>query len=369
MLTSFLTVLSTLFVQGLTGDTCDDAIAIADGLTSYNTTSHTDSGYNNDSGCDWMGIMYRDIWFSYQAVDDGLITISTCDVDSFDTSIIVYELVDDCGTLSYLTCSGDAISDPACQPYYSRVVFEVPTNTDYMIRVGGWDTNSFGSGTINLLHESGIPGSCPTDINEDEETNVLDLLEVISQWGSCVSCSADLNDDELVNVSDLLIVIGDWGPCVEPNVWHVLPNSPVAPYYHHDDMVVIGDNMWVCNISGEIWKSTDAGDSWTRVLNQPGSSFRTLTFLDEMNGWVGNLGPGSWVGSTTDLNPLYSTTDGGLTWSPIPFSSISGPIPDGICGLWAIGPSTIHGRWTVCRWCVLYLFYRWRRDVDFSESE
>lgn len=124
--------------------------------------------------------------------------------------------------------------------------------------------------------------------------------------------------------------------------WEVLPNSPLAPYYHHDDIVFIDENVGlICNISGEIYKTLDGGDSWTRVLNQPGSSFRTLTFGDAMNGWVGNLGPGSWVGSTTDPNPLYATTDGGLSWSPV--TNFSGPVPDGICGLQAVGASTIYG--------------------------
>jgi photosystem II stability/assembly factor-like uncharacterized protein len=124
--------------------------------------------------------------------------------------------------------------------------------------------------------------------------------------------------------------------------WQVLPNSPLAPYYHHDDIFFIDDlTGWVCNISGEIWKTTDGGDNWTRVLNQPGTSFRTLTFVDDMNGWVGNLGVGGWAPGITDPNPLYATTDGGMTWTAV--TNISGPVPDGICGMQAIGPATIHG--------------------------
>jgi len=345
MSTALLILVSALCFQdfGAPGDTCDNPIEIVEGFATFNTSKNSDSGYSNDSNCELMGIMYKDIWFSYYAKSEGIITLSTCDTNSFDTSIIVYELVDNCDTLIYRGCSGDALNDPSCQPYYSKVLFETPMNSNYLIRIGGWNESSYGSGTINLVHETNIPGDCPTDMNGDQVTNISDMLEVINQWGPCVSCSADIDGDNVVNVTDLLQVVSAWGPCVETNTWRVLPNSPVAPYYHHDDMVVIGDNMWVCNISGEIWKSTDAGDSWTRVLSQPGSSFRTLAFIDEMNGWVGNLGPGSWVGSTTDLNPLYSTTDGGLTWNPIPLSAITGPIPDGICGLWAIGPDTIHG--------------------------
>jgi len=328
---------------GVSGDTCDDAIEIIEGVTIFNTSDNVDSGYSVESNCDLMGIMYKDIWFSYHPKNEGVITLSTCDMNSFDTSIIVYELVADCGSLEYLTCSGDALNDPSCQPYHSVVEFIASVDSDYIIRVGGWDENSYGSGSLDLINgNQDIPQYCPTDMNDDQVTNVSDMLEVINQWGSCSGCSADFDGNGVVNVVDLLEVIGAWGPCPLQGSWQVLLNSPVAPYYHHDDIVVIGDNIWICNISGEIWKSTDAGDNWTRVLNQTGSSFRTLTFIDEMNGWVGNLGPGSWVGGTTDLNPLYSTTDGGLTWTPIPFSDINGPIPDGICGMQAVDHDTIH---------------------------
>ena len=94
LLSMFLTstALATTWTEvGTPGDTCGDAIAISEGMTPYNTTDYTDSGYSPDSTCDLMGIMYRDIWFSYLAEDDEPVTISTCDSNSFDTSIIVYE--------------------------------------------------------------------------------------------------------------------------------------------------------------------------------------------------------------------------------------------------------------------------------------
>jgi len=137
-------------------------------------------------------------------------------------------------------------------------------------------------------------------------------------------------------IDDVEVRLGSEG------IWQVLPNSPVAPFYHHDDLFFIDENVgWLCNISGEIFKTTDAGDSWTQVRDQPSAAFRTITFADEMNGWVGNLGPGSWVGGLSDTNPLYATTDGGISWAPV--TNISGPLPDGICGLQAVGPNTIHG--------------------------
>ena len=52
---------------------------------------------------------------------------------------------------------------------------------------------------------------CPADITGDALVDVLDLLEVLSQWGG--SGTADITGDGLVDVLDLLEVLGAWGPC------------------------------------------------------------------------------------------------------------------------------------------------------------
>ena len=185
MLYSMIILMSALLHQnvGIAGDTCDSAISISAGLTPFNTNPHTDSGYSPESDCELMGIMYKDIWFSYQALDDQLITISTCDTLSFDTSIIVYEVVNGCDDLEYVTCSGDALSDSSCQPYHSVVQFNPTVNATYMVRVGGWDTDSYGTGTLSVeVGEQDGLNSCPTDLNDDKNTNVSDLLQVIGNW-------------------------------------------------------------------------------------------------------------------------------------------------------------------------------------------
>ena len=52
---------------------------------------------------------------------------------------------------------------------------------------------------------------CPADITGDGVVDVLDLLEVLSQWGG--SGSADITGDGIVDVLDLLEVLGAWGEC------------------------------------------------------------------------------------------------------------------------------------------------------------
>ena len=162
------------------------------------------------------------------------------------------------------------------------------------------------------------------------------------------SAEIDLDDVNLTGIDGSAVGFAGWYiDDVEVRTellptWKVLPNSPVAPFYHHDDLFFIDENIgWLVNISGQIWKTTDAGDTWTHVWNNPGAAFRCVTFADAMNGWVGNLGPGSWVGGLSDTNPLYETTDGGISWAPV--TNITGTLPDGICGIDAVGPNTIHG--------------------------
>jgi photosystem II stability/assembly factor-like uncharacterized protein len=220
-------------------------------------------------------------------------------------------------------CNGDGaidVSDPVCLLIYLFVA-------------GGADVLPCGDGTVT--HPANIE---LIDFNADGEVDVSDAVGQLSQL--FVGGSAHELGTECVAIEGC---VENCDAPPEPTWgWQVLPNSPLAPYYHHDDLFFITDDIgWLCNISGEIWKTTDRGDSWTRVLNRRGSSFRTITFVDEMKGWVGNLGRDGWVAGSDDPNVLYATVDGGITWTPV--SNISGRTPDGICGLQAIGPDTIHG--------------------------
>jgi len=52
---------------------------------------------------------------------------------------------------------------------------------------------------------------CPADITGDGVVDVLDILEVLAQWGG--SGSADITGNGVVDVLDLLEVLAAWGPC------------------------------------------------------------------------------------------------------------------------------------------------------------
>ena len=67
--------------------------------------------------------------------------------------------------------------------------------------------------------------TCFGDAVVDGTVNVIDLLKLLSLWGSCPppctigqindpdTCPADLNRNCQINVSDLLNLLGAWGPC------------------------------------------------------------------------------------------------------------------------------------------------------------
>ncbi len=66
-------------------------------------------------------------------------------------------------------------------------------------------------GNIDLYMRNSFPETCPADVTGDGVIDVLDLLEVLSQWGT--SGSADVTGDGIVDVLDLLEVLSAWGPC------------------------------------------------------------------------------------------------------------------------------------------------------------
>lgn len=65
------------------------------------------------------------------------------------------------------------------------------------------------------------------------------------------------------------------------------------------------------SVAGGIYRTTNAGTSWTRVLDVGNIQINDLWFVDDQNGYaVGEFGDN------------YRTVDGGITWSPLP--AISG---------------------------------------------
>lgn len=111
--------------------------------------------------------------------------------------------------------------------------------------------------------------------------------------------------------------------------WEKLPTEPFAG--KQDDIAFGSSSIgWYGNGKGLLYRTDNGGDSWTRIWHRPGTFVRTLGFIDEKNGVMGNVGVGSFPG-VTDTTPLYRTADGGKTWTAI--TGIQGPVPKGICAI------------------------------------
>lgn len=119
--------------------------------------------------------------------------------------------------------------------------------------------------------------------------------------------------------------------------WSAITGAPSGP--RHDDITFINKRVgWAVNGSGQIWRTINGGDNWVKLYDNSKIYFRSIGFADSLHGWVGNLGTEEF-GGQTDTNILFSTTNGGLNWTPV--NNFIGPKPRGICGLQVIDAQNI----------------------------
>ena len=110
--------------------------------------------------------------------------------------------------------------------------------------------------------------------------------------------------------------------------WSQLPT--VASSAKQDDLhFVDAERGWYANGTGKVYRTTNGGAAWSLVLDQPGTFWRALGFLDENRGYLGNIGTGVYPG-VTDTQPLYFTDNGGVTVTPVALTGASMP---GVCAI------------------------------------
>lgn len=145
--------------------------------------------------------------------------------------------------------------------------------------------------------------------------------------------------------------------------WEALPTAPNGP--RHDDGYFINENLgWVVNGNGQIWKTTNGGNTWVKQFDKGTVYFRSIGMLDSLHGIAGNLGTNEF-GGQTDTNLIYRTTNGGASWNPI--NNFIGTKPRGICGLSVVNDSVIYGVGRV-RGPVYFLKSNDRGETWFTQS-
>ncbi len=138
------------------GDTCNTSIVAAAGANAFDTTDASDSEFGDpdESQCtntflDWDNS--PDHWFKWQSPGVGTLNLDTCDSNSYDTSMVLYEGTS-CDNLVQISCNGDGEENSACQSYHSEILgIEVTSAQTYWIRLGGWQGGT-GAGTLNVTY-------------------------------------------------------------------------------------------------------------------------------------------------------------------------------------------------------------------------
>lgn len=102
---------------------------------------------------------------------------------------------------------------------------------------------------------------------------------------------------------------------------------------------------WVANGVGQIWRTIDGGNIWTKFVDKDSyTHFRSIGFFDSLNGYAGCLGFGdpNHPTSSQDTVILYKTTNSGVSWTPVS-ELTSSTIKRGFCGMQMFNDSIING--------------------------
>jgi len=132
------------------GDECSDERPAFLGATSFDTTKMStslpepDDAICADSFLNWAAS--PDCWFMFVASSTGVHSFSTCDSNSYDTSMVLYE--GNCTT--QVACNGDdSVGDVICQSYFSKIEYSLVAGQRYFVRLGGY-SGAVGIGTLRI---------------------------------------------------------------------------------------------------------------------------------------------------------------------------------------------------------------------------
>lgn len=224
------------------GDECSTALEVVEGENPFDTTNMTPSDPQpDDSMCattylDWDNS--NDVWLYWVAPSDGAVTFTTCDPDSYDTSMVLYEGSCD----NQVACNGDA--DPPCANWHSEIAgYPTIAGETYYIRMGGWQADS-GPGTLNITLIDGDESSaCCINDGSCMDFTINQCQKVGGSWSGGILCADTTCPGSYCNSSvgpDILV-----GDLQDIQKWGIV--GDITAYSIGTNVVNIGDEEmpWV----------------------------------------------------------------------------------------------------------------------------
>ncbi len=217
------TGIMTVFATDTPGinDECPFALQVFDGPKPFATTVDTSDSVPplpvacaKENGTLNFG---ADIWFTYVATCNGMLTIDQCDIN-YDGRMALYRGFncppDDADLVG---CNDDACGESTGAIIGTALLPVMVACGDLLtLRVGGWG-GAFGMGTFVMTCEGG--SCCPWDCQEFPSgiIDVPDLLALLAAWGGPPGegTTCDLDGSGVIAVPDLLKLLANWGPCPE----------------------------------------------------------------------------------------------------------------------------------------------------------
>jgi photosystem II stability/assembly factor-like uncharacterized protein len=145
---------------------------------------------------------------------------------------------------------------------------------------------------------------------------------------------------KVINIAYITIILLAINNLSQAQTWQKLLTEPYKG--KQDDICFIDENTgWYINGYGKIYKTTNGGQTWDKQLEQKGTFFRCVAFLDSLKGFAGTVGT-DYFPNVTDTIPLYKTTNGGKTWLPVVYE---GNYVKGLCAIEVVKEQFInHGK-------------------------
>ena len=160
------------------------------------------------------------------------------------------------------------------------------------------------------------------DLNADGLVNWFDLLDLGCQWLLPEDAGhddtwkrADANQDGCVDCADFALLAANWrtGPMAEPTVgWEWIDTGFDTilmdiefPEGQSQIGYAVGESLTYRG-EGIVIKTTDGGDTWTRLTPEGIPGLEAMSFVDLQTGYAGGWGDG-----------LIKTIDGGITWETV----------------------------------------------------